>query len=249
MENFKIDPNISYDVVTLPSQGIYYQNKKKTLRVAYLTAADENILSAPNLLQTDTVIEELLKRKILDKDIDVDDLVVEDRQAILIFLRNTAFGTDFKLKVTDPKTNEVFDADVDLSVLKMKDFDLKPDENGEYAYYMDMSKVNVTFKFLNNQQEKELDKVKSSATGNIVAPTMTKRLEMMIQSINGNRDKLQIYEFIQNLPIKDSQNFKKFVAENKPGLDLIIDITTPSGEVVPIFVDFGVEFFRPFYGL
>ena len=68
MENFKIDPNISYDVVTLPSQGIYYQNKKKTLRVAYLTAADENILSAPNLLQTDTVIEELLKRKILDKE-------------------------------------------------------------------------------------------------------------------------------------------------------------------------------------
>jgi hypothetical protein len=249
MENFKIDPNISYDVVTLPSQGIYYQNKKKTLRVAYLTAADENILSAPNLLQTDTVIEELLKRKILDKDIDIEELVVEDRQAILIFLRNTAFGTDFKLKITDPKTNEIFDADVDLSVLKMKDFNLKTDENGEYSYYMEMSKVNISFKFLNNKQEKELDKIKTSATGNTIAPIMTKRLEMTIQSINGNRDKLQIYEFIQNLPIKDSQNFKKFIAENKPGLDLLIDITTPSGEIVPIFVDFGVEFFRPFYGL
>jgi hypothetical protein len=249
MENFKIDPNISYDVVTLPSQGIYYQNNKKTLRVAYLTAADENILSAPNLLQTDTVIEELLKRKILDKDIDIEELVVEDRQAILIFLRNTAFGTDFKLKITDPKTNEIFDADVDLSVLKMKDFNLKTDENGEYSYYMEMSKVNISFKFLNNKQEKDLDKIKTSATGNTIAPTITKRLEMMIQSINGNRDKLQIYEFIQNLPIKDSQNFKKFVSENKPGLDLLIDITTPSGEIVPIFVDFGVEFFRPFYGL
>ena len=97
MENLKIDPQIAYDVVTLPSQGIYYQNKKKSLRVAYLTAADENILSAPNLIQSDSVIEELLKRKVLDKDIDIDDLVGEDRQAILIFLRNTAFGSEYEV--------------------------------------------------------------------------------------------------------------------------------------------------------
>ena len=92
MEEFRIDPTIAYDVVELPSKGIHYQNKKKSLRVAYLTAADENILSSPNLVATNTVVDELLKRKILDKDINIDDIVDEDRQAILIFLRNTAFG-------------------------------------------------------------------------------------------------------------------------------------------------------------
>ena len=75
MEEFRIDPTIAYDVVELPSKGIHYQNKKKSLRVAYLTAADENILSSPNLVATNTVVDELLKRKILDKDINIDDIV------------------------------------------------------------------------------------------------------------------------------------------------------------------------------
>lgn len=249
MENFKIDPQIAYDVVSLPSQGIYYQNKKKSVRVGYLTAADENILSSPNLIESESVVDELLKRKILDKDLDIDDLVIEDRQAILIFLRNTAFGTEYTVETTDPKTNERFETKIDLSVLKTKDFKLTPDENGEYQYYMNTSKTNITFKFLNNKQEKELSKIKSSATANTIAPTATKRLEMMIQSINGTRDKLQIYEFIQNLPILDSQSFRKFVNENKPGLDLFVNATAPSGELVPVYVDFGVEFFRPFYGI
>ena len=67
MNEFKIDPSISYDVVELPSRGIMYPNKKKSVKVAYLTAADENILSSPNLIATNKIVDELLKRKILDK--------------------------------------------------------------------------------------------------------------------------------------------------------------------------------------
>ena len=58
-----------------------------------------------------------------------------------------------------------------------------------------------------------------------------------------------IYQFIQNLPIKDSQEFRKFVGENRPGLDLKITTIAPSGEKVEGFIDFGVEFFRAFYGV
>ena len=122
MENFNIDPTISYDVVELPSKGIFYANNKKSLRVAYLTAADENILVAPNLLQSDTVIDELLKRKILDKDFNLEELVDEDRQSILIFLRNTAFGSEYEMEMIDSKTNLPFKFTLDLSVLKVKDF-------------------------------------------------------------------------------------------------------------------------------
>ena len=61
-----INPMVAYDVVSLPSQGVHYSNGKKTLRVAYLTAADENILMSPNLIQSETVVDELLKRKIVD---------------------------------------------------------------------------------------------------------------------------------------------------------------------------------------
>ena len=96
---------------------------------------------------------------------------------------------------------------------------------------------------------KELTKLKATSQNNVIAPTATKRLEMMIKSVEGIRDQMSIYQFIQNLPIKDSQDFRKYVSENKPGLDLILDITAPSGEKVQTLVDFGVEFFRPFFGL
>ena len=249
MEELRIDPTIQYDVVELPSKGIYYANKKKSLRVAYLTAADENILAAPNLVQTNKIVEELLKRKILDRDFNIDDLIEEDKQAILIFLRNTAFGSDYTVTLTDQRTNEEFKVQVDLSILKTKDFKLQADSNNEYSFYMEKSKADVTFQFLNQKQERELEEIQKNWKTPGVAPIMTKRLEMMIKSVKGNRDMMLIHNFVQNLPIKDSQDFRKFVEENKPGLNLIQTAKTPSGEDIQFVIGFGVEFFRPFYGL
>ena len=244
-----INPTTAYDVVQLPSQGVHYENKKKSVRVAYLTAADENVLQSPNLVQNDLVIEELLRRKIIDKDINVEELAEEDRQAVLMFLRNTAFGTDYKVILEDPKTREEFEENIDLSSIKFKDFKLTPNAKGEFEYYLPISKRNITFKFLSPKQEKEIDLIKNSVSGNQVAPLNTKRLEMMIKSVDGNTDQMAIYQFIQSMPIKDSQDFKKYVAENKPGIDLIYEVIAPSGEKVLVRVDFGVEFFRPFFGL
>ncbi len=249
MEQFAIDPTIAYDVVELPSRGIHYSTQKKSVKVAYLTAADENILSSQNLIQTNTVVDELLKRKILDRDISVDDLVDEDRQAILIFLRNTAFGSEFNIYTVDPKTNETFTSKIDLSEVKFKDFKLTPNENGEFKFFMEKSKTDVTFKFLTKKQQKELDDIEKSWNGLGVAPIVTKELEMMVKSVNGNRELMNIHNFIQNLPIKDSQEFRKFVKENKPSLDLKKTVKTPSGEDIQVEIGFGVEFFRPFYGL
>lgn len=247
MENLRIDPTIAYDVVELPSKGIYYPNKKKSVRVAYLTASDENILSSPTLINSGTVIEELLRRKILDKDLPIEDIVEEDRQAVLIFLRNTAFGTDYKITSFDNKTKQEFDAVIDLSTVKIKDFNLVEDANGEYSYFMETSNVNITFVFPTMKQEKELDEIKKSWNGIGVAPIVTRRLEFMIKSVDGNRDPMNIRNFIEKLPIKDSKDFRKFVSENKPGLDLTKTIRTPSGDEIQVELGFGVEFFRPFF--
>jgi hypothetical protein len=249
MEDFRLDPTIAYDVIELPSRGIHYANKKKSVKVAYLTASDENIIASPSLTATNGVIDELLRRKILDKDLSVDDIVEEDKQAILIFLRNTAFGTDYEFTAYDPKTDEPFNFKVDLSSLKTKDFNLTEDENGEYPYYLEKSKMDVTFKFITKKQEDEIDKIRTSWNGNGVAPIMTKQLEFMIQSIGGIKDPMQIRNFIEKMPIKDSQDFRKYVNENKPGLDLTQEVTTPSGDTIQVKIGFGVDFFRPFYGL
>jgi hypothetical protein len=260
MENeYRIDPTIAYDVVELPSRGIHYTNKKKSVRVSYLTASDEDILAAPNLVQSKSTIDELLRRKVLDKDLPIEEYAEEDKEAILIFLRNTAWGAEYKLTLTDPKplkdnngneTDGRFTQMIDLSTIKLKDFKLVEDSNGEYSYYLEKSKVDITFKFLTRLQEIELDKIKDSWNGNGVPPVRTKELEMMIKSVKGIKDPMQIRSFIvDKMPIKDSQDFRKFVNENKPGLDLLQEIVAPSGEVISIQVGFGVEFFRPFYGL
>ena len=114
---------------------------------------------------------------------------------------------------------------------------------------MEKSKSNITFKFLTKKQEKEIDEIKRSWNGLGVAPIVTKQLEFMIKSVNGNKDLMLIRNFIETLPIKDSQDFRKYVNLNKPGLDLTQEVTTPSGDKTQIDLGFGVEFFRPFYGL
>lgn len=261
-EELRIDPSIAYDVVELPSRGIHYPSGKKSVRVGYLTASDEDILSAANLMQSNSTIPELLKRKILDKDIEFEDIVSEDREAILIFLRNTAWGSEYKVRAVDPSPIDDYeyikdDSDVkgrfettlDLSSMKMKDFTLEADPNGEYEYFLPKTKAKITFKFLTQKQEDELDQIEKTWKEG-VPPVKTKQLEMMIKSVEGNRDPMQVRSFIvDKMPIKDSQDFRRYVAENKPGLDLSQTIIAPSGEKITVAVGFGVEFFRPFYGL
>lgn len=249
MEDYIINPQIEYDIVELPSRGIYYPNKKKSVKVTYLTASDENILASPSLVQNSSAINEILKRKIADKDINIEELVEEDKEAILIFLRNTAFGSSYTLKFTDPKTKLPFETKVDLSTLKIKDFNLVEDVNGEYKYYLEKSKVDITFKFLTRKQLDEIDRIRENWNGIGVAPVVTKELEFMIKSVGGIRDPMDILHFIEKMPILDSQNFRKFVRTNKPGLDLKQRVITPSGEEIEVEIGLGVEFFRPFFGI
>lgn len=249
MEELRIDPTIAYDVVELPSRGIHYLNNKKSLKVAYLTAADENILSSPNLISSGNVVDELIKRKILDRDFNIDEIVDEDKQAILVFLRNTAFGSEYKLTVTDPNTDEKFTTSIDLGEISFKEFKLESDSMGEFKFTMPKTNIDITFKFLTKKQQKEIDEIEKSWNGVGAPPIITKQLEMMIKSVAGNRDMMNIRNFIEKLPIKDSQDFRKYVKDNKPSLDLSKKVTTPSGEDIQVEIGFGVEFFRPFYGL
>jgi len=101
-QNYKME--VAFDVIPLPTNGVFYKNKKDTLKVSFLTASDENILTSQNLIQQGLVIDELLKVKILDDDITVDELHDSDKEAVLLFLRNTAYGSMIKLSVIDPDT-------------------------------------------------------------------------------------------------------------------------------------------------
>jgi hypothetical protein len=240
--------NIPYDVVPLPSKGMFYKNKLDSVKVTYLTASDENLLSSPNIVENGNIIDELLRRKILGSDVNIKEMLECDKQAVLIFLRNTAFGSTYEFTLTDPETKQKFNYTHDLSNVKMKDFDLVADEKGEFTYTLPVTKKVIKFKFLSSTQETELSNIDSQYEGRI-SPKVTRRLEYLIQEIEGERDKGNIAQMIQSMPIKDSQEFRNYVRNNEPGLDLQLTIRAPSGEEVTTSVVLGAHFFRPFFGL
>ena len=240
--------NIPYDVVPLPSKGMFYKNKLESVKVTYLTASDENLLSSPNIVENGNIIDELLRRKILGSEVNIAEMLECDKQAVLIFLRNTAFGPTYEFTLTDPKTKKEFKHTHSLTNVSMKEFNLIADEKGEFDYTLPVTKKTVKFKFLTSTQETELSNIDSQYSG-AISPKITKRLEFLIQEIEGERDKGNLAMMIQSMPIKDSQDFRNYVKNNEPGLDLKVTVRAPSGEEVTTSVVLGAHFFRPFFGI
>ena len=145
-----VDPSAQYDLIPLPSKGECYRVKVDRVPVGYLTAADENLITSPNLYESGSISSILLKKKILNKDINIDNLVSGDVDAIMVFLRGTSYGNDFPITATDPKTGAKIDTVADLSKLKYKPFSLKGDENGFFDFKLPRTGAMLKFKFLTN---------------------------------------------------------------------------------------------------
>jgi hypothetical protein len=241
-ENF----NLPHDVIKLPSKGVFYKPKKDSLKIGYLTAQDENLLMSQNMSGTD-LIKTLLRNKIYEHGFDVEQLLPGDVQAILLFLRNTAFGPEYRFKLKDPKTNSEFESAIILDSVDMQELKHTPDDDGLFSYVLPKTQKKVRFKVLNMKEESEIDELTSKYPKGMVAPVVTKKLETQIVDIDGNRDKGFIGSNVINLPISDSKSLRRFMDECQPKLNLVREVQAPSGENVTVNVTFGVEFFRPFF--
>ena len=252
MDNYNTpenDPKVAYDMVSLPSEGVYYPHKKKALKVSYLTASDENILTSPNLTASDEVMDTLLRAKILEKDVVIEDLVECDKQAVYIFLRNTAFGSEYHFTLTDPKDKNSFKHTEDLSILKTKEIEERPDENGEYSLTLPVSGHKIKVRLLKPQEERELEELKERYKDQKISPLATKRLEKMVTEIEGERDPMTLSVNLHTLPLKDSHTIRNFLIKVTPGLDLKRTVKAPSGSEVTFTITFGLSFFRTFFGI
>lgn len=154
-----VDPSLQYDVIQLPSNGQCYKSKVDRVPVAYLTAYDENIITSPNLYKDGLVIDFLLKNKVVNSEINVDDLVSGDADAIILFLRATSYGPDFPIVVKDPDSGEQIDTVIDLTKLKPKEFKLIGDENGHFEFTTPLRKDKIKFRYLTRNQERKLRRV------------------------------------------------------------------------------------------
>ena len=242
----QMDFNLPHDMVKLPSGGHTYRPKKESLKVGYLTAMDENILMSQNTPK-DGLIMTLLKNKIYEPGFDVGQLLEVDVQAILIFLRNTAFGPEYDYVITDPKTDTKFEAKLivdEVNYIKPKH---EMGSDSLFSVELPKSKNKVKCKLLSIKESNEIESLSNNYPIGMVAPIVTKKLESQIVELNGSRDKGEIAKMISNMPIADSKFLRRFLSECEPQLDLIKTVTAPSGEKVNVIVGFGVEFFRPFF--
>jgi hypothetical protein len=239
--------SLPHDLVPLPSQGIFYKSKKKAIKVGYLTASDENFLASGTQLNGANIILTLLRNKIYEHDLRPDELLDGDIEAILIFLRNTSFGPEYKFSITDPSTGKPFDSEILLDELNIKQGTVKPDENGLFTTTLPRSGAQVKIRPLSFGEVMEIGRLEEQYPVGRTAPTVTWRLNKQIQEVNGDSDRGVISQFIDSLPIMDSKHIRKFLKDNVPSLDLTRNIIAPSGEKVTFEITFGVDFFRPFF--
>lgn len=233
---------LPHDVVPLPSGGVFYKNKKKSLKVGYLTASDENILMGGT---TDITLT-LLRSKIYEPDVRIEELLEGDIEAILIFLRNTAFGPEMTINATDPVTGKMFQTSVvldQMNIVKGQD----PSEDGMFTVMLPKSQATVKLKLLTYGETLDIQKMVDTYPQGRIVPKVTYRLNKEIVELNGNPDKGEIAKFVEQMPISDSKFIRKFLDENEPRLDMSKIVFTPSGEKLTVKVGFGVDFFRPFF--
>ncbi len=249
MSNQENDFNFEapFDVLELPSKGLLYPGRPSTVKVEYLTAADENILTSPNLIRSGKVLDILLQKKIKSSEIPMEQMLVGDRNAIMIWLRATGYGEMYPVKMLDPETGEEFETEIDLSSLGTKELTAQPDENGEFDFLLPRSKKKIKFKLLTVSDESSISKKteqRNKVTKSPISNALTYRLQSQIKEVEGNRDPSYIAKFIEVMPAFDSLKFREYSDSIEPGIELEVDVEGPSGPFRSPFT-IGLNFFWP----
>jgi hypothetical protein len=238
-----------FDVIPLPSKGLLYPGQNGMVKVEYLTAMDENILTSQNLIKSGKVLEYLLERKIKESPVPVDDLLVGDRNAIMIWLRATGYGEMYPVKLTDPGSGVEFDYEINLSELQNKELPdgVEPDERGEFSFELPKSKKKIKFKLLTVGDEKSiLNRAEKyeKATKSQISNVLTYRLQAQIKEIDGNRDINYIQQFVNMMPAFDSLKFREYSDSIEPGINMSVEVEGPTGTFqAPVTI--GLNFFWP----
>lgn len=248
--SYKVEPDFDsdFDVVSLPSEGKTYKSKKGKLKISYLNASDENILSNPNLITSGKFLDILFERKILETDISYEELLTGDRDAIMIWLRATAYGTNYPIEVMDPETLEPFETEIDLADIEVKKLGAEPDEDGLFSFTLPSNKKLIKFKLLTVGDVKEVEDHKERMTkekGEDFSDLATHTLKKIIVEIDGDRDRTNVGAFVERMRLGDSKALKKYLNDIESGMDLMLTVTAPGGGLVKTFFPLNPAFFWP----
>ncbi|MCK9416900.1 hypothetical protein M0Q97_09610 [Candidatus Dojkabacteria bacterium] len=244
------DPDLmtSYEIVKLPSKGLFYKDGISEVNIEYMTSKDEDLLTTPSLIENGTVLDILLKRKIKTKGIIPDDLLSGDRNAIILFLRSSSYGAEYSVQVPDPRTNILFKTTVDLLKLKYKKVSEEPDEQGYFTVKLPMRKKIVKFKLLNSGEETILVKkaeAMQEAYNQEYSEFSTLKLKSHIISIDEKTDRTYISKFVDAMPALDALTIRRKIIDVSPDVDMNYEFKTKDGYKFNAQLSVGIDFFFP----
>ena len=246
---------VPVETVPLPSGGKCYDEGhplagKDTVEIRAMTAREEDILTSKALIKKGTVISHLIKSCMIDKRVDPDTLLAGDRNALMVALRVTGYGTDYKVEVDCPACGERSKHSFDLSELPVKRLDLDPIALGQNIFetQLPVTKAKVRFKLLTGHDEQEIMTAseRRKKQGQRAENLVTQRLKYAIVSANGISDKNKLEMMVSNLPARDSLYLRKFIDKNEPGIEMKSWMDCPSClEHSEVRLPLGAAFFWP----
>jgi hypothetical protein len=205
-------------IVPLASGGKIYPKdhilRDGNVEMRYMTAYDEDILTNVSYIQNGVVFDKLLQ-SILLTPVDIKDIAVADKFGLIINARILAYGSEYPVTVSDPKTGASLDRVIDLNTIKLKPFELDGNDLGEFMYTVNDTHT-IFFKFPTTDPEDT---------------TISSYLNHIITQVNESRSKTDIESFIRyEFLSRDAKQFRNFVLEHIPGLDLNVEFEGEDGD-------------------
>ena len=245
MENQSMFPT---EEVTLPSKGLIYPPEnplsKGTLEMKYMTAKEEDILTNDSYIKNGTVIDKLLQSLIVTP-INYNDLIVGDKNAIMIAARVLGYGKDYSFTLDDEEHT------VDLTEVNDKELQeehLLEKGKNEFSFLLPTIQKNITFKILTHGDEKKVEtEVKGlKKIDKKSSAEYSTRLKHMILSVEGDYERKTVRQFVDNqLLARDSRALREYIKEIQPDVDLTFDLENAAGDVKGVRIPIGITFFWP----
>ena len=235
------------EVVDLPSKGYFYPQghplSSGKVEIKYMTAKEEDILTSTNLIQQGTVIDVLLNSLIVTENVSVDELLIGDKNAIMVAARILGYGKEYEFKYDD------IEYTADLTTLEPVDIDFTKFTKGknEFEFTLPTSERVVTFKLLTSGDEKNID-AETKALQKISKDNfseLTTRFKYIILSVDGKSDKKYINNFIDNEFLsRDSLEFRRHMISLTPDVDMSMKVSN-NGEEIEVTIPVTPRFFWP----
>lgn len=239
------------EVLDLPSKGLLYPKDNPLssgqITIKLMTAKEEDILASTNLIKKGVVLDKLFESILID-DVNINDIAVGDKNAILLATRLLGYGPDYGFEFYSAHRGEILNAQIDLSKVQTKELDWSLYKNkNEFEFVTPLGKNKLTFKLLTHGDEQSIDKdiQAMQKLNKDVSYDITTRLRYMIKSVDGNSDMAAINKYITGMRAGDSKAFREYVKKITPDMDMTFKYQHDDGEVEEAPIPMEVGFFWP----